>query len=107
DRRTRARARPARQRQGRHAGLSELQPESVLGRRHAARPVAGGVGDPRGPPSGACGRQVLDGIDDTAALTGAGVTANAFYRKKFWKKNGERSAFQGLGRGGGRRRGVL
>src|SRR5262249_29298753 len=113
DRRTRDRARPARQRQGRHAGLSELQPKGVLGGRHAARPVAGGVGDPRGPPSGACRRQVLDGIDDAAALTGAAgvrplaaaVTANVFYRKKFWKKNGERCAFQGLGRGRGRRAG--
>src|SRR5262249_31747706 len=84
---------------------------SVRGRRHAARPVTGGVGDPRGPPSGACRRQVLDGIDDAAALTGdagtrplaaAAVTANAVYRKKFWKKNGERCAFQGLGRGRGR-----
>src|SRR5262249_26916996 len=113
DRRTRDRARPARQRQGRHAGLSELQPKGVLGGRHAARPVAGGVGDPRGPPSGACRRQVLDGIGDAAALTGAAggrplaaaVTANVFYRKKFWKKNGERCAFQGLGRGRGRRAG--
>src|SRR5262249_48522869 len=112
DRRARARARSARQRQGRHAGLSELQPESVRGRRHAARPVVGGVGDPRGPPSGACRRQVLDGIDDAAALSGvavrqpraaAAVTANAVYRKKFWKKNGERWAFQGLGRARGRR----
>src|SRR5262249_16845215 len=101
-----------RQRQGRHAGLSELQPESVRGRRHAARPVTGGVGDPRGPRSGACRRQVLDGIDDVAALSGvavrqrraaAAVTANAVYRKKFWKKNGERWAFQGLGRARGRR----
>src|SRR5262249_6076672 len=96
---------------GRQAGLSEPQPEGVRGRRHAARPVAGGVGDPRGSPSGACRRQVLDGIDDAAALSGgavmpplaaAAVTANAVYRKKFWKKNGERWAFQGLGRRGRR-----
>src|SRR5262249_56189415 len=71
----------------------------------------GGVGDPRGPPGGACRRQVFDGIDDAAALGGGGVrplaaataTTDPFYRKKFWKKKGERCAL-GLGRRGGRRR---
>ena len=48
--------------------LSELQPEGVCGRRHAARPVARGVGDPRRPPSRARRRQVPDGRDDAAAL---------------------------------------
>src|SRR5262249_3657123 len=60
----------------------------------------------------ACRRQVLDGIDDAAALSGGGrvrplaaatVTTDPFYRKKFWKKKGERCAL-GLGRRGGRRR---
>ena len=69
DRVARARARPARQRQGRHPGLSQLEPEGVRGRRHAARPVAGGVGDPRGPPVRARGRQVPDGIDGPAAVS--------------------------------------
>src|SRR4029450_10185362 len=65
--------------------------------------------------SGACCRQVLDGIDDAAALTGtagvrplaaaAAVTADVVYRKKVWKKNGERCAFPGLERGRGRRAG--
>src|SRR5262249_59157018 len=38
-------------------------------------------------------------------LAAAAVTANVFYRKKFWKKNGERCAFPGLERGRGRRAG--
>ena len=50
-------------------GLPELEPEGVRRRRHAARPVAGGVGDPRRPPGRARGRQVPDGIDDAAALS--------------------------------------
>ena len=45
----RRRSRPARQRQGQHARLPDLAPERVRRRRHAARPVAGGLGDPRGP----------------------------------------------------------
>src|SRR5205085_9840656 len=36
-----------------------------------ARPVAGGVGDPRRPPGGTRGRRGFDGIDDAAALTRA------------------------------------
>ena len=43
--------------------LPQLESEGVRRRRHAARPVAGGVGDPRRPPSRARGRQVPDGID--------------------------------------------
>ena len=35
-------------------------------------------------------------------LAAATVTINLFYRKKFWKKKGERCAFHGLG-GRGRR----
>ena len=43
--------------------------EGVRRRRHAARPVAGGLGDPRRPPMRARGRQVPDGLDHAAALT--------------------------------------
>ena len=68
DQGARARARPARQRQGDDGRVPDLQPESVFGRRHAPRPVAGRLGDPRGPPGGARGRQVSDGNDDAAAL---------------------------------------
>ena len=44
-------------------------PQAVRRRRHAARPVAGRVGDPRGPPMRALDRRVPDGVDDPAALT--------------------------------------
>ena len=64
----RPRARPARQRQGDDRRVPDLEPEGLFGRRHAPRPVAGRLGDPRGPPGGACGRQVSDGKDDAAAL---------------------------------------
>ena len=45
-------------------------PEGIRRRRHAPRPIAGGVGDPRRPPGRARGRQIPDGIDDAAALSG-------------------------------------
>ena len=59
----------ARQHQGRPDRLPNLAAEGVCGRRHAARPVAGGVGDPRGPPVRPRDRQVPDGSDDAAALS--------------------------------------
>ena len=43
----RRRTRSARQCEGRHQGLCHLDPEGIRRRRHAPRPVAGGVGDPR------------------------------------------------------------
>ena len=46
----------------------DLAAEGVRRRRHAARPVAGGVGDPRRPPVRPRDRQVPDGIDDAAAV---------------------------------------
>ena len=55
---------------GRHQRLPDVGPEGVRRRRHAPRPVAGGVGDPRRPPGRARGRQIPDGIDDAAALNG-------------------------------------
>ena len=70
DQGARPRARSARQRQGRHRRLPQLEPEGVRLRRHAARPIAGGVGDPRRPPGRAFRRQVLDGLDDAAAVSG-------------------------------------
>ena len=69
DKGARPRARPARQHQGRHRGLSQLESEGVRGRRHAPRPVAGGVGNPRRPPMRPFRRQVPDGIDHAAALS--------------------------------------
>ncbi len=64
----RRRARPARQRPRQHLGLSDLEAERVLRRRHAPRPVAGGLGDPRRPPLRAVDRSVLDGDDEFAAV---------------------------------------
>ena len=66
------RARSARQRQGRHRELPDLARKGVRLRRHAARPVAGRVGDPRRPPDRARGRQVPDGRDDAAAVRWGG-----------------------------------
>ena len=43
--------------------------ERVLRRRHAPRPVAGGVGDPRRPPVRPRDRPVPDGDDESAAVT--------------------------------------
>ena len=42
---------------------TDLAAEGVRRRRHAPRPVAGGVGDPRGPPMRPRDRQVPDGSD--------------------------------------------
>ena len=50
-------------------GLPDLAPERVLGRRHAPRPVAGGLGDPRGPAVRAVDRYVPDGEDGSAAVS--------------------------------------
>ena len=52
-------------------GVSDLEPKGVFGRRHAPRPIAGGLGDPRGTPGGARGGQISDGRDNAAALTRA------------------------------------
>ncbi len=68
-----AHARPARQHQGRPAGLPDLAAEGVCGRRHAPRPVAGGVGNPRGPPMRPRHRQVLDGDHVAAKVRPAGT----------------------------------
>ena len=49
------------------ANLSDYQtslPKVFLRRRHAPRPVAGGVGDPRGPPVRPVDRPVPDGSTD-------------------------------------------
>ena len=64
----RRRARPARQCQGRHRRLRDLGAQGICRRRHAARPVAGGLGDPRRPPVRARGRRIPDGLDHAAAL---------------------------------------
>ena len=48
--------------------------EGVRRRRHAPRPVARGLGDPRRPPGGARHRQIPDGQDRPAALTKARLT---------------------------------
>ena len=51
------------------ARLPDLAAQRVLRRRHAPRPVAGGVGDPRGPAVRARDRPVPDGNDDAAAVS--------------------------------------
>ena len=48
--------------------LQNLDRQGICRGRHAPRPVAGGVGDPRRPPGGACGRQISDGLDAAAAV---------------------------------------
>ena len=58
----------ARHCQGDDRRLPDLESKSLLGRRHAPRPVARRLGDPRRPSSRACGRQIPDGDDDAAAL---------------------------------------
>ena len=42
--------------------LSDQHGQGIRRGRHAPRPIAGGVGDPRRPPVRACGRRVPDGI---------------------------------------------
>ena len=54
-----ARARPARQCRRLDRRLSHLDRQGVRRRRHAPRPVARGLGDPRRPPGRARGRQVI------------------------------------------------
>ena len=51
-----------------HRRLRDQRAQGVRRRRHAPRPVAGGVGDPRRPPGRARGRRVPDGIQRPAAL---------------------------------------
>jgi NADPH-dependent glutamate synthase beta subunit-like oxidoreductase len=48
--------------------LPDLGAESLCRRRHAPRPVAGGVGDPRRPPVRPFGRRIPDGQFGAAAL---------------------------------------
>ena len=64
-------ARSTRQRQGRHREVSDLGAEDLRRGRHAARPVAGGLGDPRRPPGRAFRRHVPDGDDEAAAVRGS------------------------------------
>ena len=49
--------------------LQDLARQGVCRGRHAPRPVARGLGDPRRPPGRARGRQIFDGLDAVAALT--------------------------------------
>ena len=48
--------------------LQDQRAEDFLLRRHAPRPVAGGLGDPRRPPMRARRRRVPDGRERTAAV---------------------------------------
>ncbi len=68
-RRGRGRARPARQRRGQYARLPDLGAQGVRRRRHAARPVARRLGDPRGPPMRPRDRPVPDGLQHPATVT--------------------------------------
>jgi len=61
-------ARSARQHRGHRDGLQDLGAETVRGRRHAPRPVAGGLGDPRRPPMRPRHRRVPDGRELAAAV---------------------------------------
>ncbi len=56
---------------GRHRDVSHVSAEGVRGRRHAARPVARRLGDPRRPPVRARGGRVPDGLLGAAPLTAA------------------------------------
>ena len=58
----------SRQREGRPVGLCHVDEEGLCRRRHAPRPVARRLGDPRRPPVRPFDRQVPDGLDDAAAL---------------------------------------
>ena len=58
----------ARQCRGLDRRLPHLDRQGLCRRRHAPRPVAGGVGDPRRPPGRARGRQISDGFDAVAAV---------------------------------------
>ena len=49
--------------------LPDLAGEGVHRRRHAPRPVAGGVGDPRRPPVRPHDRPVPDGVEHAAVVT--------------------------------------
>src|SRR5579863_4962605 len=71
----RRRTRPARQCARQHRRLPDLAPQRVLGRRHAPRPIARGVGDPRGKAVRAGDRCVPHGSDEFAAVSG-GVRRN-------------------------------
>ena len=64
----RRQARPARQRRRRHGALQVVDREGVRLRRHAARPVARRVGDPRRTPVRAFGGRAPDGQDAPAAV---------------------------------------
>ena len=82
DQDARSRSRPARQRQGRPDRLRDLAAEGVRRRRHAPRPVAGGVGDPRRPPVRPRDRQVPDGSDRAAAVTRAARAVSSSAEKR-------------------------
>ena len=64
----RRRARPARQRRREYRRLPHLRPQAVCRRRHAPRPVARRLGDPRRPPMRPRDRRVPDGNEPPAAI---------------------------------------
>jgi glutamate synthase (NADPH/NADH) small chain len=63
-------ARQADERRGEHRRLPHIDRQAFRRRRRPARAVAGGVGDPRGPPGGAGDRRSSDGRVGTAAIAG-------------------------------------
>ena len=69
---SRRHARRARQCRGRHQEIRLLARQGLRLRRHAARPVAGRLGDPRGPPVRRGDRRGADGRDGPAALRRVG-----------------------------------
>ena len=70
DRGARRQARRARQRRRRYGEIRLLARQGVRLRRHAARAVAGRLGDPGGAAMRQLGRQIPYGRDDFAALSG-------------------------------------
>ena len=69
----RRRARRPLQREGRYRQLPHVGAQGLRGRRRAPRAVAGGLGDPRGPPGRARRRRVPDG--DRARCRASGRAA--------------------------------
>ena len=65
---SRRRARSARQRVADDSELPHLEREGLRRRRHAPRPVAGGLGDPRGPPGRPLHRYLPDGLQHPAGV---------------------------------------
>ena len=74
------------------AGLQDHGAQAVRRRRHAPRPVAGRLGDPRRPPMRARDRRVPDGLDNAAALARLQLRRFQFVGKLFYDSRGQLDA---------------